>query len=256
MTDQIGSHPVITGRWPLDPSLPALIFIHGAAMSKDLWQYQILELADAANTIAVDLPGHGASNVRSFDCVSDYADALLELIREIKAPKTIVCGLSMGGAIVLDLLIRHPKAVSAGICMHTGARLKVLPVIFETIETNFQQYLELAAQFSLGPGSDKDRILPLLSAMTTDDPRVALNDFTACHNFDVMASLAAVTVPTMVITGENDMITPPKYGRFLHDQITGSRLVSIPGAGHLSPIEQSGLVSGSIREFLSDLQPA
>jgi pimeloyl-ACP methyl ester carboxylesterase len=114
MTDQIGSHPVITGRWPLDPSLPALIFIHGAAMSKDLWQYQILELADAANTIAVDLPGHGASNGRSFDCVSDYADALLELIREIKAPKTIVCGLSMGGAIVLDLLIRHPKAVSAG----------------------------------------------------------------------------------------------------------------------------------------------
>ncbi len=251
---QIGPHPVATGRWPIDPALPTLLFIHGAALSKALWQYQMVELADAANTIAVDLPGHGASNAGSCDRVSGYTEAVLDLIGRISASDIIICGLSMGGAIVLDILIRYPKAVSAGICMHTGARLKVLPLIFETIETNFQQYLELTAQFSLGPDSDKDRIMPLLSAMTTHNPGVAFNDFTACNTFDVMDDLTGISAPTLVMTGEKDMITPPKYGRFLHDNIAGSCLVSIPGAGHLSPIEQSGLVSNAIREFLSNRQ--
>jgi pimeloyl-ACP methyl ester carboxylesterase len=254
MTTMIGAHPVITGRWPIDPSLPTLIFIHGAALSKDLWQYQVADLSDAANTIALDLPGHGASIGKGFDDVAAYADAVMDLIAHVPCKETVLCGLSMGGAIALEILIRRPDAAVAAVLMNTGARLKVLPLIFETIEKDFNQYLELTAQFSLGPDSDRKRTIPLLSAMTTSDPQIALNDFHACNSFDVMNELDRIQAPVLVITGEKDMITPPKYGQFLHANIAGSRMVSVPGAGHLSPIEQSHSVSMAIREFLSARQ--
>lgn len=254
MTTMIGPHPVITGRWPLDPSLPVLIFIHGAALSKGLWQYQVADLADVANTVALDLPGHGASTGKGCDHIAGYTDAVLDLIGHIRSEKTVLCGLSMGGAVALEILIRRPDAATAAICMHTGARLKVLSLIFETIEKDFPQYLDLAAQFSLGPDSDRKRIIPLLFAMTTNDSEVALGDFHACNTFDVMDELGRIQAPVLVMIGEKDMITPPKYGRFLQEHISGARIASVPGAGHLSPIEQNQAVSHAIRDFLSTLK--
>ncbi len=254
MTNMIGAHPVITGRWPLDPYLPALIFVHGAGLSKDLWQYQVPDLYDVANTIALDLPGHGASIGKGYDDVAGYADAVMDLMGHIPCKKTVLCGLSMGGAIALEILIRRPDAADAAILMHTWARIKVLPLIFETIEKDFHQYFELTVQFSLGPDSDRKRIIPILSAMTTSDPQIALDDYRACNSFDVINKLDRIQVPVLVITGEKDMVTPPKYGQFLHANIAGSRMVSVPGAGHLSPIEQKQSVSSAIREFLSARQ--
>jgi pimeloyl-ACP methyl ester carboxylesterase len=250
MTTMIGAHPVITGRWPIDPALPTLIFVHGAALSKGLWQYQVADLSDAANTIALDLPGHGASIGKGYDDVAGYADAVIDLMGHVPCKETVLCGLSMGGAIALEILIRRPDAAVAAVLMNTGARLKVLPLIFETIEKDFQQYLELSAQFCLGPDCDRNRIIPLLSAMTTSAAEVAFGDFCACNAFDVMNELDRIQAPVLVITGEKDMITPPKYGQFLHANIAGSRMVSVPGAGHLSPIEQKQSVSSAIREFL------
>lgn len=254
MTTMIGAHPVITGRWPIDPSLPALIFIHGAALSKGLWQYQVADLSDAANTIALDLPGHGASIGKGYDDVAGYADAVMDLMGHVPCKETVLCGLSMGGAIALEILIRRPDMAAAAVLMNTGARLKVLPLIFETIKKDFHQYLELTAQFCLGPDCDRNRIIPLLSDMTTSAPEVAFGDFCACNAFDVMNKLDCIQAPVLVITGEKDMITPPKYGQFLNANIAGSRILSVLGAGHLSPIEQSQSVSIAIREFLSARQ--
>ena len=90
----------IASRWPMDPAKSTLIFIHGAGGSCAFWKAQVSGLAERANTLAIDLPGHGRSEGEGKDKVEDYAQALVKFIIKIDTPNPIPCGLSIGGAIV------------------------------------------------------------------------------------------------------------------------------------------------------------
>jgi pimeloyl-ACP methyl ester carboxylesterase len=111
----------LTGHWPLDPDRPTLVFVHGSGQEGCFWQAQIDGLNDVANTLAVDLPGHGNSTGKGFRQVSDYARSVMGFIDAVDAPSPIPCGLSLGGAIVLDLLIHDENRLKAGILANTGA---------------------------------------------------------------------------------------------------------------------------------------
>jgi pimeloyl-ACP methyl ester carboxylesterase len=241
---------VLAGNWPLDEKKPTLAFIHGAALSKAFWTAQVEGLADIANTIAIDLPGHKDSEGPAFDQISGCAAAVAHFFEKSAVSKPVLCGLSMGGAVVQELLITRPEMFSAAILMNTGARLKVFPFIFESIEKDYSQYLDLAVDFSVSPKSDKAKLKMLMKDMAVTDAEVALKDFTACDRFDVMALLKEITAKVLVLIGTDDNITPPKYGEFLHQHITGSDLKVITDAGHLSPIEKPEAVNQIIREFL------
>ncbi|MBW2183113.1 MAG: alpha/beta fold hydrolase, partial [Deltaproteobacteria bacterium] len=89
----------ITGNWPLDKYKPTLVFIHGSALNSSLWESQVEDLGDIANTVAIDLPGRGSSNGVEKVNIEDYARIVIEFIDLIEAPHPIPCGLSLGGAI-------------------------------------------------------------------------------------------------------------------------------------------------------------
>ena len=125
------------GRWPLNPGLDTIVFIHGSGGTNVLWHAQVKSLADKFNTIAVNLPGHGNSNGNGLDRMEDYAKSMSDFIKSIDLRNPMICGLSIGGAIVLQLLIDEPDNFKAGIVVNTGAKLKVMPMIFETIEKRF-----------------------------------------------------------------------------------------------------------------------
>ncbi len=241
---------VLAGNWPLEPEKPTLIFIHGAALSKGFWTAQVEDLSDIANTIAIDLPGHLDSTGPACDQISDCAAAVVNLIEKIQAPNPVLCGLSMGGAVAQELLISRPESFSAAILMHTGARLKVFPFIFESIEKDYSQYLDFAVDFSVSQKSDKTKIKALMKDVAVTKADVALKDFTACDQFDVMARLNEIKAKVLVVVGDEDNITPAKYGEFLHQTIPGAELAVIAEAGHLSPIEKPEEVNQIIRDFL------
>lgn len=247
----IGDYGVIAGNWPLDLNKPTLIFIHGAALSKGLWESQVKGLSDIANTIAIDLPGHKDSKGAACDRISAYARSISDFIESISAPNPILCGLSMGGAIVQELLISQPDTFTAGILMHTGAKLKVMPFIFETIEKDFAQYFDLVVDFAAAPTSDKVQLKKILHNIAVTSAKTALTDFRACDRFDVIDRLNEIRVPVVVMIGEEDNITPPKYGEFLVKHISGARLEAIADAGHMSPIEQPDKVNQLIRDAVS-----
>ncbi len=113
------------GSWPLDPRRPSVVFIHGSGLAKGLWEYQTDALAAHVNTLALDLPGHGASDAPAFECVEDYAARVMHLIDVLRVPQPIPCGLSLGGAIALQMLLDYPEALAGGILIGTGARLRV-----------------------------------------------------------------------------------------------------------------------------------
>ena len=246
----INDFGILAGNWPLVPDKPTLIFIHGAALSKGLWVGQVEALSDIANTIAIDLPGHKDSKGTAFDQISDCAAAVAQFIEKIQAPNPVLCGLSMGGAVAQELLISRPDLFSAAILMNTGARLKVFPFIFESIEKDYSQYLDLAVDFLVSQKKDKAKIKELMKDIAVTKADVALKDFTACDQFDVMSRLKEIKTKVMVVVGDEDNNTPVKYGEYLQHNISGAELAVISEAGHLTPLEKPEEVNQIIRDFL------
>ncbi len=243
----------IAGRWPLDRDLATIVFIHGSGGASVLWRAQVEALADRFNTIAVDLPGHGGSGGEGMSCIEDYTASVEGFVSAVEAPRPIPCGLSLGGAIVLQLLLDAPRRYEAGIVLNSGARLRVMPMIFEALEKDFEGFINASYAFSASEKTDPSRVKPIVDAMAACPPAVTRGDFMACDSFDVMERLSEIAVPVLVLTGSDDKMTPVKYGAFLAESIANATHVDIADAGHLSPMEKPEEVARAIQEFVSSL---
>jgi pimeloyl-ACP methyl ester carboxylesterase len=240
----------IAGRWPLAKEKSTIVFIHGSGSTGHFWKAQVEGLAERVNTVALDLPGHGRSGKNGKDDVADYAPAVVQFIETIEASKAIPCGLSLGGAIAQQLLLDYPTGFSAGILVGTGARLKVLPAIFEAIKNDYAGFVDLLLRFAASPKSDPAALVPFQNEIGSCEPGVIYGDFQACNKFDVMQRLAEIRVPVLVISAEDDKLTPPKYGEFLETRIPNAARTHIMDAGHISPMEKPQEVNRAISEFL------
>ena len=241
------------GRWPLQADRPTIFFIHGSGNNRLFWKNQLESLNDCANTIAVDLPGHGESPGAGMDSVDDYARVVEKLIASLQAPMPIPCGLSLGGAVALQLLLDGKGRYHAGILINTGSRLRVMPQIFDMIKTDYQTYVESSPQVAASPKTDRNLLRGYIQESKKCRPEVVYKDFAACNAFDVMSRLQEISETVLILSAQDDQLTPPKYAQFLHQGIPNSSIVSIPQAGHLSPIERPNDVNRAIREFLGRL---
>lgn len=244
----------LAGHWPLIPDWPTLVCIHGAGQEGRFWQAQIDGLSGRANIIAVDLPGHGNSCGEGFSSVPEYARSIMDFIDAVNIPAPIPCGLSLGGAIALHLLVHQGNRLKAGILANTGARLKVLPAIIETIETDYDQHLKGLIAFAVARSNqDNPDICRNVVACSSAGPKVTADDFRACNAFDLSDRVSSVNVPVLVLSAADDLLTPKKFADSMADQIQGARHVTLDGAGHMSPIEQPDAFNRAIDQFLDSL---
>ena len=243
----------VAGKWPVDETKPVVVFLHGSGGSHVLWDRQVAAIVPHANTIALDLPGHGKSRGDAKDSIEEIAAGVESFLASIQVTRPIVCGLSIGGAIALQLLINSSSDYLGGILINTGARLKVMPAIFETLKQDYDAAVEFTGKVAVSEKTDPRKVEPLIDAMKKCSPEAAINDFKACDAFDVMDRLNRISVPVLVMTAADDKLTPPKYGQYLAGKIPGSSLVQIPDAGHLSPLEKEVEVNQAIVDFLKGL---
>lgn len=253
ITRKTGPFEFIAHHWPPTEQTPVVVFIHGASMSKGFWEPQIEGLSTGYCPLALDLPGHGGSDGPARDTIAGYADAVLDFIAmgELSGHPLALCGLSMGGGIVLQLLIDRPELFDAAILINTGARLKVHPMIFESIRNDFHGFVRSMPSFSLSPHTSVDRFEEKILSMAAGcDADTAQKDFSACNAFDLMPRISEIDCPTLICTAEHDVSTPSKYGFWLAEQLQHSNHTHIEKAGHFSPMEQSDVVNDAIIKFL------
>ena len=110
----------------------------------------------------------------------------------------------MGGAIVLQLLIDSQDMLTAGILLSTGAKLKVAPVIFETLEKNYNDFTDMISGLAASKATDSEIIRRFREEITRCNPAVTLKDFQACNGFDVMQHIGSIKLPVLVVPIRDD----------------------------------------------------
>lgn len=235
-----------TGGRPFDPHAPAVVFIHGAALDHSVWHYQARYLAHhGCGALAVDLPGHGRSPGAVRTTVAELADWIAAFIAAAGVEKAHLVGHSLGALVALDVALRHPgqvaKLVLAGpsVPMPVGEAFLAAarddsPAAFD-MQTTWGHRRHVALAASAIPGISQAGASRQLVARSR--PGVQHADLAACHAYAPSPdAIRTLQVPTLVIAGRRDQMTPLKAGQALARMIPGAKLVAVD-TGHAMMIE-------------------
>jgi pimeloyl-ACP methyl ester carboxylesterase len=227
-----------------------VVFIHGAGSSHLIWGAQVRALGDRARALALDLPGHFKSQGSGRDTITAYAEVVRGFLDALAIERTIIAGHSMGGAIAQTLALAYPDRVAALALIATGARLRVSPSFLEEFQNDFDNTVDKIIAYYFARGADPRLIEKSAAVLRACGQPIVLGDFNACNDFDATARLAEIRVPTLVLCGTADQLTPPKSSEFLASQIPNAQLALIEGAGHHVMIEKPDAVNRALSEFV------
>ena len=229
-----------------------VVFVHGSGGTSQIWREQIPFLSDNWNCAALDLPGHGRSSPPVCTSTTEASRLLQAFInQESFLPPLYLAGHSLGAAIVLEYALNYPGDTGGIIIIGGGAKLKVLPQILTSLSRN-EVHKDLI-KMSFSSKSDPHLIDSQTELFRQNSPAVLYADFKACNQFDLSVNLAGITSPALVITGDEDMLTPPKYAAYLQNHLSDSRLMIVKSAGHFVMLEQPDAVNAAIKDFLKAL---
>ncbi len=234
---------------------PPLVLVHGAGGMNLYWPPEVRRLP-GYDVYALDLPGHGKSDTcDGQQTIGDYAGYILRWLESIHLRRAVLIGHSMGGAIALTLAIHHPEYVVGLGLIGCGARLRVNPELlkFAADRTTFYKAADFLVSCSFGSSASQQLVDLATRRFEATRQSVFYGDLLACDNFDVMDQLSSIQQDTVVICGEDDMMTPVRYAQYLASSIPHARLSVIPAAGHMVMLEQPRRVAESLLSFLKDV---
>jgi pimeloyl-ACP methyl ester carboxylesterase len=239
---------IATGGREFDKSLPAIVFLHGAGFDHTTWALHSRWFAHHGyGVLAPDLPGHGRSSGAALPTIADMSDWTAALLDAAGNARARLVGHSMGSLIAIETAARHPARVSGLSLIGTAATMTVGPDLLKAAEANNHDAVDMVSIWGLGyqaelggslaPGlwmhSGAQRVLENCR------PGVLFNDLSACNAYqNALTAAAGITVPTTLILGERDMMTPAKAGRALAAALPNARTVVLPGAGHMMMVER------------------
>src|SRR5580700_8926565 len=239
---------VATGGRPFEPSLPAVVLLHGAGFDHSTWALHSRWFAHHGySVLAPDLPGHGRSAGKPLPTIADMADWTAALLDAAGTRQARLIGHSMGSLIALETAARHPDRVSGLSLIGTAATMTVGPDLLKAAEANDPSAIDMVSIWGLGfqaelGGSLAPGLWMHSGAQRTLEqcrPGVLFNDLSACNAYqNALAAAAKITVPTTFILGERDMMTPVRAGKALAAALPNSRTVVLRGAGHMMMAER------------------
>lgn len=230
-----------------------LLFVHGAGGTHENWLNQLRGLSGRYPALAVDLPGHGRSEGDGFRSIEAYRDFVKEFLDALGLRQAVLVGHSMGGAIALSFALLYPTRLAALVLVGTGARLKVHPRVFEALRGDRNEAAHLLVGWAYAENAPPELIRQGEAKWLEASPAVVEGDFLACNAFDLMDEVEKIRLPTLILCGAEDRLTPVKYAEYLHQKIRDSRLLLVPGAGHMVMIERPEEMNRALDAFLQQI---
>ena len=228
-----------------------IIFIHGSGGNSNTWKNQV-KLDIEYDIISFDLPSHGKSSKYLELSLDLYVEVLNHLIRSLNYEEVVLCGHSLGGAIVQSYYYLNPKRVKALILIGTGSRLRVSPVILASLKSNYHEFLKALPSGAFNKSSSVEIINDYVKETSTVGASVTFKDFSICDTFDTLEKTTSINIPCLIIVGKYDKLTPIKYSEFFHNKIENSSLHIIDDAGHMVMLEKPVEVNNAINRFFTN----
>jgi len=233
---------------------PPVILIHGAGGTHLSWPAEIRRLP-GQRMLAVDLPGHGKSPGLGKYSIPEYSQSLLDFMDALEIYKAIIVGHSMGGGIALDLALDHPEYVLGLGLIASNARLRVAQAVLDglALPATVPATIQTIIEWSFGPQVDTDFKNLAASRMGETRPAVLAGDMQACNDFDVLQRLPEINIPTLIVCGTEDKMTPLRYSESMAVNIPNAALQTIDSAGHMVALEQPRRVAGILNIFVKSI---
>lgn len=240
-----------------------VIFLHGYPFSKAMWRKQLEFLQTTNRVIACDIRGFGDSEDESSILSIDlFAEDLLQFMDSLQIEKAIVCGLSMGGFIALNAHKRFPERFEALILCDTQCiadtpavkekRYKTIDDISANGVKNFNDgFIENV--FHRDSLSNKKELVEELRKVVFENSQhiITAGLIALAQRTETCSTLGAINIPTMIICGREDSVTPLAQSDFMHQMIEGSTMHVIDNAGHVSNLEQPDEFNQYLLDFLT-----
>jgi pimeloyl-ACP methyl ester carboxylesterase len=250
---------------------PPVLLVHGYPLDRTLWTHQIEAFKGDYRLIVPDLRGHGQSEAPSGPYRMDQmADDLRALLRKLDVEGIVLAGLSMGGYVAFAFWRNYPHLVRGLVLADTRAAA-------DTVEGRDNRYATVERVQAEGTGAVVEGMLPKLLSPTTLEgkPNVVLHARRMmagtpatgvvgalqgmAERPDSTVTLATISVPTLIVVGEDDVITPPAEAAAMQNAIQAASptasvtLARIPDAGHLAPLENPAAFNQALRQFLDSV---
>lgn len=242
-----------------------IIFLHGFPFDKTMWQVQLDFLEPSFRLIACDIRGFGKSKDEESSLSIDlFADDLIQFMDKLGIDKAVVCGLSMGGYIALNAMKRFPDRLEALILCDTQCiadsgevkekRLKIIEEIEADGTATFTEGF-IKGVFHMDSIANKQDLVEQLRSVVASNSKHAVTRGLAAiaERTETCSTLSEVTIPTLIICGREDKVTPLSQSELMNETIEGSILHVIYDAGHVSNLEQPDEFNRYLLDFLTTL---
>jgi pimeloyl-ACP methyl ester carboxylesterase len=213
----------------------------------------VRRIAPRRRVIAPDLPGHGQSDrwhPPADVSIHMYRDAVGTVCAQLKIPKVVLVGHSMGALVALAAAAAWPERVAGVVLVGGGAKLAVKSGVYRRIRDDFADFPEWLATVAWSAATPSEIVERWAGISLTADQEICDADFRAVERFDGRDLLPRLKTPTLVVGGADDLLTPPKLSHEL-GAIPGSTVVVLPAAGHMIMLEQPDAFFAQLDPFLA-----
>jgi len=239
---------------------PPLVFCHGFTTTGEFWREQLAPFSRTHQVVVINLPGHGpsASPANRKYSIDAFANDIAQVFEKLSLRDAVLVGLSMGGTIAQRFALKHPEKLAGlvlvGATPHgLGPDVQVENVLAAISELGVEEASKRVIERSFAPGT-RDELIAFAKREVVQTPEhVAREAIASLNESDTREELSRISVPTLVVCGKEDRITPPTQSEELARGIHNAQLAVLDKAGHFPMLEVPEQFNERLLEFLNTL---